>query len=252
MTTKLMPSVSSGRSRSAPRLEFTSVPTRPRPGRPRDHGDGLEQRARGQTTAPTRPSTISEKYWPGRIEGHPVMGGKGGDHQRAHAAGEERAQRGRGQRRARRALRAPSGSRRSRPPRTTRPVVHQDGGGRAAVLRAIDAGQHDQGRRRLERNTSGQNIAQWWPLAQRPSSTPIKVPRQPRKAYNRFPRRTRPEAPKSGCSSGFQLRFLVMVVAPAQPVMKVGHTGNWQVQRHDEGQVAAHGGARCGTSTPLS
>ncbi len=61
----------------------------------------LSSEPEAMTTAPIRPSTISEKYF-GRaeLEGH--LGqrrGEGGDHQRAHAAGEERAHARRGQRR---------------------------------------------------------------------------------------------------------------------------------------------------------
>ncbi len=40
--------------------------------------------------------------------------------------------------------------------------------------------------------------------------------------------------------------------ARAQPVMKVGQTRELQVQRHDEGQVAAHGEHGGQDETPLS
>ena len=107
------------------------------------------------TTAPIRPSTISEKYSAGpNLKASSVSGGANAAMtMRAHAAGEERAQAGGGQRGAGAALArhlvaVDRGHHRGRLARH----VDQDGGGRAAVLRAVvDAGQHDQRRRRVER-----------------------------------------------------------------------------------------------------
>ena len=106
------------------------------------------------TTAAIRPSTISEKYsgapndWPTLASGGANVAISSG----RHAAGEERAERRDRQRRAGAALprhlvAVDAGDDR----RGLARQVDQDGGGRAAVLRAVeDAGEHDQAGRRLE------------------------------------------------------------------------------------------------------
>ena len=124
-TTKPMPSDSSGMpkvKRSTP--ELTSVPIRPSSRPNTTMAIALMSEPCASTVAATRPSTISEKYSAGpNLSATSASGGaRDRDHQRGHAAGEERADRGDGERRARHGPAAPSGSRPGRsPPRTTRP-----------------------------------------------------------------------------------------------------------------------------------
>jgi hypothetical protein len=113
-----------------------------------DHGDGLEQRTlrhhhrRKQTEHHQREILDRRELFRERGED----GREGGERQRSDAAREERAQRGDRERGtgtalARHLVAVEAGDHRGR---LARHVDH-DGGGRAAVLRAvIDAGEHDQ------------------------------------------------------------------------------------------------------------
>ena len=77
MTTKPMPSVSSGMSklkRATP--EFTSVPTRPSSRPSTIMAMALSSEPEASTTAPIRPRTISEKYSAGpNLKANSVSGG---------------------------------------------------------------------------------------------------------------------------------------------------------------------------------
>jgi hypothetical protein len=156
MATKPMPSVSSGMSklkRATP--EFTSVPTRPSSRPSTIMPNRLEQRARGQHHGADQAQHHQrEVLGRAELEGHfGQRRRKGRQDQRAHAAGKERAQAGRRQRRpgpalARHLVAVDHGHHRRRFARQ----VDQNGGGRAAVLRAVvDAGQHDQRGHRRQR-----------------------------------------------------------------------------------------------------
>ena len=150
--TKPMPSASSGMpkvKRGAP--ELTSVPTRPSSRPNDDHGERMQQRAVRQHDRGDKPEHHQREIL-GRAELQRDFGERRGeqrDQQRADGAGEERADRRGGQRRAGPALprhlvaveRGDDGGRFAR-------QVDEDRRGRAAVLRAVvDAGQHDQRRR---------------------------------------------------------------------------------------------------------
>jgi hypothetical protein len=121
-----------------------------------DHGDGLEQRARGQHHGADQAQHHQREVL-GRAEFEGHLGqrrGKGGQDQCAHAAGEEGSHAGRRQRGprpplARHLVAVDHGHHRGRLARQ----VDQDGRGGAAVLgTVVDAGQHDQrgnGRQRV-------------------------------------------------------------------------------------------------------
>ena len=133
---------------------LTSVPTSPSSSPSTIIATALRTEPCASTTAAIRPSTISEKYsgapndWPTRASG----GANSAMSAVATRAGEERAERGDGERRAGAALArhlvaVDAGHDR----RGLARQVDQDRGGRAAVLRAVvDAGQHDQAGHRLE------------------------------------------------------------------------------------------------------
>ena len=128
--------------------EFTSVPTMPSSRPSTTIASDFTMSPCASTAAATRPISISEKY-----SGAPnlsAISASGGpnerDQQRADGAGEERAD-GRDRERrpgaalARHLIAVDAGHDRGGLARQ----VDQDGGGRAAVLRAvIDAGEHDQ------------------------------------------------------------------------------------------------------------
>jgi hypothetical protein len=125
-----------------------------------DHRDGLQQRARGQHHRADQPQHHQrEVFLRAELEGQlSERRREGSDDDRAHTAGEERAQAGSGECRARTALAghlvAVDG--RHHRGRFAR-HVDQDGGGGTAVLRAvIDAGQHDERRRGIEPVDGGQ------------------------------------------------------------------------------------------------
>ena len=119
-----------------------------------DHGDRLEHRAARQHHGRDQAEHHQREIF-GRAEFQRHLGKRRreiGDHQRGDAAGDERADGGDAERRpgaalARHLMAVERGDDRRRFARD----VDQDRGGRAAVLRAvIDAGQHDQRRRRTE------------------------------------------------------------------------------------------------------
>ena len=120
-----------------------------------DHGDGLEQRAvrhhhRRQQAEHHQREIFGRGELLARMRR--ASGAKAASEQRPDAAGEERAERGDGERGAGAALArhlvaVEAGDDRRRLARH----VDQDGGGRAAILRAvIDASEHDQRRQRRE------------------------------------------------------------------------------------------------------
>jgi hypothetical protein len=120
-----------------------------------DHAQRLDQRARRQHHGADQAQHHQAEVF-GRAELERQLGQRrreGRDDQRAHAAGEERSQPGRGQRRPGSALAChrvavDRGDHR----RGLARQVDQDRGGRAAVLRTVvDAGQHDQRRRGIQR-----------------------------------------------------------------------------------------------------
>jgi hypothetical protein len=149
ITMKPMPSVSSGMSKAEARHAGVHVGAHQSQQQAQhDHGDRLEQRARGQHHGADQAQDHQrEVFGRAELEGH--LGqrrGKGRQDQGAHATCKERAQAGRGQRRARPPLArhlvaVDHGHHRRRFARQ----VDQNGGGGATVLRAVvDAGQHDQ------------------------------------------------------------------------------------------------------------
>src|SRR5262249_13202246 len=149
-TMKPMPSVSS----VTPKLKrcvpvLTSVPTMPSRSPITTMASDLIMSPCANTAAATRPISISEKY-SGAANLSASSAGGGREHRTQHhprGRGKDRAEGGDGERRPRAALprhliAVDAGHHRGGLARQ----VDQDGGGRAAVLRAvIDAGEHDQG-----------------------------------------------------------------------------------------------------------
>ena len=151
-----MPSVSSGMpkaKRATP--ELTSVPTMPSSRPSTIIAIAFSSEPCASTTAPIRPSTISEKYSAGpNLSASSDSGGAtAATRIVATRAGEERAERRDRERRAglalaRHLVAVEAGDDRRRLARH----VDQDRRRRAAVLRAVvDAGEHDQRRHRLQR-----------------------------------------------------------------------------------------------------
>ncbi|MNV45341.1 hypothetical protein D3C71_1371340 [compost metagenome] len=125
-----------------------------------DHRDRLEQRTRCQHHGTDQAQDHQREVF-GWAELEGQLGQRrceGGKNERADATCEERAQAGRGERRtctalARHLVAVDHGHHRRR----FAGQVHQNGGGRAAVLRAVvDAGQHDQRRHGRQRVGGGQ------------------------------------------------------------------------------------------------
>ena len=159
--TKLMPSVMSGMPnvmRGAPGVHVDADQTDQHADD--DHGDGLGRRAVREHDGAEQ----SEDDEADRLHRRELEGQRGQrqaqqrDHHRRHRAGEERGDGGDRQRRAGAALAGhlvavDAGDDRGGLARH----VDEDGGRRAAVLRAVeDAGQHDHGRRRRQAEREGQ------------------------------------------------------------------------------------------------
>ena len=218
ITTKPMPSASWGTpkvKRSVP--EFTSEPMRPSSRPSTVTPIALSMAPFASTTAPTSPSAISAKY-SGAWNCSPSRA-SGGEASAMNSVATEPAKK------------EPSAAIASAAP--ARPCkrhlvaverghhrgglarkLDQDGGGRAAVLRAvIDAGEHDQRRDRREMVGQRQAASRSWREARCPGSTPISVPTSaPRRQNNRFvgvtatekpsarfPNRSTISGPRAGC-----------------------------------------------------
>lgn len=155
-----------------------------------NHGHGLEQRTRCQHHGADQAQDHQGKVF-GRTEFESQFGQwwcESSQNQRAHTTSEKRAQSGSSQRRSRSTfsghlVTVNTGHHRGRFTRQ----IHQNGGGRTAVLRAvINTGQHDQRRHRRQGVGSRQQHGNRGHRTH-PGKTPIRVPStQPASAYNRL------------------------------------------------------------------
>ena len=140
--------------------ELTSMPTRPSSSPSSTIASDLATEPCASTTAAIRPSTSRLKYSTAVNLSASIDNGtlRTRDHDRRHRAGKERGDGGNGERRSGLALlghlvTVDTGDDRRRLARH----VDQDGGGRAAILRAVeDAGQHDHALRRRQAEGEGQ------------------------------------------------------------------------------------------------